>query len=93
MADIRRVSKGMKVSERIYEAGRACGDVGWVLIGVGRKGEGEEWCEFERALGGIAWRVEEEERAREAWRVAEEEKRARVQMHARAHRREVVEID
>lgn len=62
-------------------------------VAVGRKGEGEEWCEFERALGGIAWRVEEEERAREAWRVAEEEKRARVQMHARAHRREVVEID
>ena len=81
MADTRRVSKGMKVSERIYEAGRACGDVGWVLVGVGRKGEGEEWCEFERALGGIAWRVEEEE------------KRARVQMHARANRREVVEID
>ena len=87
----------MKVSERIWEAGRACGDVGWVLIGVGRKGEGEEWCEFERALGGIAWRVEEEERVRAAWMAAEEEKRARararVQMHARAHRREVVEID
>ena len=66
-------------------------------LGVGRKGEGEEWCEFERALGGIAWRVEEEERVRAAWMAAEEEKRARgrarVQMHARVNRREVVEID
>lgn len=87
----------MKGSERIGEAGRACGDIGWVLIGVGRKGEGEEWCEFERALGGIAWRVEQEERAKAAWMAAEEEKRARgrarVQMHARVNRREVVEID
>lgn len=97
MANIRRASKGKKSSDRISEAGSACGDMGWLLMGVGRKGEGEEWCEFERLLGGIAWREEEDERARAAWMAAEEERRARgrvrVQVHARAHRREVVEID
>jgi hypothetical protein len=99
MDNIRRVSKGLKTSDRIYEAGSACGDMGWVLIRVGRKVEGELWCGFEGELGEIAWRVEEEERARAAWVAAEEEKRARararlgVQVQVQAHRREVVEID
>jgi hypothetical protein len=71
--------------------------MGWVLIGVGRKREGEMWCGFEGDLNEIGWRVEEEERARAAWVAAEEEKRARarlgVQMQLQARRREVVEID
>jgi hypothetical protein len=99
MDNIGRVSKGLKISDRIYEAGSACGDMGWVLIGVGRKREGEMWCGFEGDLNEIGWRVEEEERARAAWVAAEEEKRARarlgvqVQAQLQARRREVVEID
>ena len=95
MANIRRVSKGMKASARIYEAGSACGDMGWALMGVGRKGEGEVWCEVERLLGEIGWQVEEEEKAKAAWMAAEEEKRARrrVQVLVQAHGRELVEND
>lgn len=95
MANIRRVSRAMKVCDRIYEAGNACGDMGWALMRVGRKEEGERWCEFDGQLNGIAWQVEQEERARAAWRAAEDEreKSARVQTFVHVYGREVVEID
>ena len=97
MDNIRRVSKGMKGSERIYEAGSACADMGWCLIGAGRKREGEVWCGFDGELGDIAWRVEQDERVWAAQVAAEEERRKRdregVVGFARAYEREVVEID
>ena len=95
MATLRRVSRSMPVCNRIYEAGNACGDMGWALIGVGRKEEGERWCEFDGQLNEIAWQVEQEERAKAARIAAEEEreKRARVQTFVHMYGREVVEID
>ena len=83
----------MKVCERIYEAGAACGDMGWNLVGCGRKREGNRWCDFGRLLADIAWEVEEEDRVR----AEEEKKRAgtRAQRYpgAEANRWEVVEIE
>lgn len=97
MMDLRRVSKAMKQCDRICEAGSACGDMGWLLKQVGRENEGKQWCEFNRLLLKLAWKVSKEERARAALMAAEKERRARarfgVQAHAHAHRREVVEID
>lgn len=97
MADIRRVSLSMKASDRIYEAGSACGDMGWCLIRAGRKAEGGMWCGFDGELGEIAWRVEQDERVWAAQVAAEEERRKRpregVLGFARAYGREVVEID
>jgi hypothetical protein len=57
---VRARSAAMKGSERIFEAGTKCADIGWVLRGVGRDGEGSMWCGFERVLGRLAGDVEAE---------------------------------
>ena len=97
IANISRASRAMKVCERIYQAGSACGDMGWLLKRAGRQREGEQWCEFDRLLEGLAWEVKSEEDAKAALVAAEEKRRARarsrVQVQAQVHRREVVEID
>jgi len=95
MANLRRVSKSLAVCDRIYEAGNACGDIGWVLIRAGRREEGERWCVYDGELKEIAWRVEQEERKRVAWVAAEEEREKRARVNAFFHTlgREVVEID
>lgn len=71
--------------------------LGGCWLGLGGRGRERSGVSLRERWGELRVRVEGEERAREAWRVAEEEKRARgrarVQMHARARRREVVEID
>lgn len=67
---------------------------------VGRKGEGEKWCEYESQLSCMAWKVYEDEKAKAALAAAEEERRAaqREQMQARvrrfqAQRGEVIQLD
>ena len=61
-----RASKALKLFDRIYEAGNACGNMGWLLKQAGRQKEGEQWCEFDRLLEMIAWQVSDEEKAKAA---------------------------